>query len=128
MQVLQAYYGLEDENLWQVATGLGAGVSRRGFMCGAVTGGVMACGLATARQRDLGREARKSLREETYSRAQELMRRFEARFGTVNCLEMTGCDFLTPEGQARFKETQGMDLVCRPAVRLAVESAIDICG
>jgi C_GCAxxG_C_C family probable redox protein len=128
LQGLQAYYGLENENLWQLATGLGAGVSRRGFICGAITGGTLACGMVTAMQRGSTREDVRGLREETYSRVQELTRRFEARFGTVECRKMTGCDFLTPEGQAHFKESQGMDRTCRPAVRLVVESVIEICG
>ena len=126
--MLQAYYGLEEDDLWQVATGLGAGISRRGFTCGAVTGAALACGLVTAQQRGSTKEDRRGLREETYSRVQELTRRFEARFGTVECRAMTGCDFLTPEGQVAFKKNRGMELVCRPAVRLAVEMAVDVCG
>ena len=126
--MLQAYYGLEDDSLWQLATGLGAGISRRGFTCGALTGAVLACGLATAQQRGSTKEDRRGLREETYSRAQELTRRFEARFGTVECRAMTGCDFLTPEGQADFRKNRGMELVCRPSVRLAVETVVDVCG
>ncbi len=124
MQVLQAYHGVEDEKLWQLATGLGSGMSRRGFVCGALTGGILAAGMVTSLQRGSTREDRKGLREETYSRVQDLARRFEARFGTVNCSDMTGCDFLTPEGQADFKAKGLMDSVCRPAVRFVVETVI----
>lgn len=128
MQVLQGYYGLGDDNLWMLATGLGAGISRQQMECGAVTGGVLAIGLATALQRGSTREDRKGLRDETYSRVQQLTRRFEEQYGSVNCGEMTGCDFRTAEGPAKFKETQGMDLVCRPAVRFVVETVVDLCG
>lgn len=126
MQVLQAYYGVEDGDLWQLVTGLGSGIARRQFICGAFTGGVLACGLVTARRRKSTREDRKGLREDSYTKVQELARRFEAQFGTVSCREMIGCDLLTPEGQAAFKQTGMMDGVCRPAVRFAVESVIDL--
>ncbi len=128
MQGLQAYYGVEDESLWMLATGLGAGMSRRGFACGAVTGAIIGCGMATALGRSSTREDRRGLREETYSRVQALTRRFEARFGSVDCSAMTGCDFQTAEGQADFKARGLMDGVCRPAVRQAVEAVVELCG
>jgi C_GCAxxG_C_C family probable redox protein len=103
-------------------------VARRGFLCGALTGGVLACGLAVGSRRGTGRDDLRGLREETYAKVQELSWRFEARFGAVDCMAMTGCDFLTAEGQAKFREQKLLDSVCRPAVRLVVEQAIDIIG
>jgi hypothetical protein len=41
---------------------------------------------------------------------------------------MTGCDLLTPEGQAAFKQENTLDRVCLPAVRLMVETVISLCG
>jgi len=124
--VLQAYYGYEDRDLWQLAIGLGAGVSRRGLVCGAVTGGALACGMAAGLKRGSTRDDLPGLREACYSKAQEMMRRFEARFGTLSCREMTGCDFLTPEGHTAFRENQILDRICRPAVRLVVETVADL--
>jgi C_GCAxxG_C_C family probable redox protein len=37
--------GLDGETALKVATGLGAGMGRRGEVCGAVTGGILALGL-----------------------------------------------------------------------------------
>ncbi|MGI5836329.1 MAG: C-GCAxxG-C-C family protein, partial [Chloroflexota bacterium] len=120
--MLQAYYGIEDQGLWQLATGLGGGIARRGFVCGAVTGGALACGLITAQQRGSTREDRRGLRDESYSKIQQMIWRFEEQFGTVECRTLTGCDLLTPEGQAAFSENQIMERVCRPAVGLVVET------
>lgn len=126
MQVLQVRYGLEQEELWPLATAFGSGMSRRGFVCGAVSGGIIACGLVTAHQLGTTRESRRELRERSYSRVQELTRRFEEKFGSVECRAMVGCDFLTPEGQATFKERHLMDRVCRPAVQFVTEAMVEI--
>jgi C_GCAxxG_C_C family probable redox protein len=124
LQGLQAYYDLGDDGLWQLMTGLGAGIGRRGFTCGAVTGAAVACGMVISRRLGSTRDDRGALREETYRRVQDLTRRFEAEFGTVECRKLTGCDLLTPEGQAEFVATNANDRVCRPAVRFALQAAI----
>lgn len=125
--MLQARYGVQDESLWRLVAGLGAGMGRGGFARGALTGGVLAIGMATGLQRGSAREDVRGLREESYSRVRQFSRRFEERFGSVECRAMTGCDFLTPEGQARFKAMGLMDGVCRPAVALAVETVAALC-
>lgn len=124
---MQAYYGIEIEELWRLATGLGAGLSRRQDVCGALTGGMVACGLVTGRQRASAREQRIALRDEVYTRCQDLGRRFEAKFGTVTCREMVGCDFGTAEGRQQFKDTGRLHAVCEPAIALAIEGVIDLC-
>ncbi len=128
MQVLQAYYSLEDANLWRLMTGLGAGMSRRGFVCGSVSAGAVVCGMVLGQRSDATRADRAALREQTYSRVQALTRRFEAEFGTVECRRLTGCDLLTPKGQATFRADEVNDRVCRPTVRFVVQAAIEVLG
>ncbi len=128
MQVLQAHYALENEDLWRLATGLGAGIGHQGYVCGALTGGSIACGLVLGRLRNSSKEDRYALRDETYAKVQELTRRFRERFGSVVCRELTGCDFLTPEGQRRFKAEGVLQSTCLPAVRLVVEAVPELCG
>lgn len=102
----------------RMATGFCGGMARSGEMCGAVTGGVLAIGLA------LGRDGLEGTREETYAAVRELLRGFRAAFGSDNCRELLGCDLGTPEGQAFFKE-KGLGERCRrfteAATRLAME-------
>jgi C_GCAxxG_C_C family probable redox protein len=126
LQALQSYYRLQDQQLWRTATGLGAGMGRQGLTCGAVTGACLAMGLVTSQTKQT--QGVLGLKEETYARVSELIRRFEAQFGTTSCRVMTGCDLRTPQGQADFKTNQISDRVCYPAVRLAVEAVIDICN
>ena len=108
--------------MWRLATGLGAGMSRRQTVCGALAGGVLACGLIIGRERHSGPDDRVPLQEQTYAKVQALMRRFEERFGAIECRTMTGCDFGTPEGRQAFKDTQQIERTCKPAVRLVVET------
>ena len=125
--MLQAHYGIENDDLWRLATGLGAGLSRQGHVCGAVTGGIIACGLIIGRQRNSTKDDRYALRDETYAKGRELTRRFEERFGGIQCRTLTDCDFLTPEGQASFKERGLLQSVCLPAVRMVIETVPELC-
>jgi C_GCAxxG_C_C family probable redox protein len=128
LQGLQAALGLEGEAFWQAVTGFGGGLGRRQLVCGAVTGGIVACGLAVARRRGSDREDRKGLRGETYAMVQRFLREFETRFGVLDCRTLTGFDFSVPEGHDRFAEAGGRERVCRPAVRFAVETVTRLCG
>jgi C_GCAxxG_C_C family probable redox protein len=122
LQVLQARHGIGSDDLWQLVTGLGAGMGRQQRVCGALTGGIVACGLIASARRGATREDRTGLRDAVYADVQALTRQFEERFGTTECRAMTGSDFSSPEGRARFRETQGLQQVCTPAVHLVVEA------
>lgn len=126
LQGLQAHYGFGDETTWQLVTGLGVGVGRRGFICGALTGGILAMSAAISRQRGSTLFDVPDLNEETYSKVQELVHRFEERFETVECSKLTGCDLLTEEGRAAFRSKKLMNIVCRPAMAFVVETVADV--
>jgi len=107
--VLYAYgpdLGLDGETSLKVATGLGAGMGRRGEVCGAVTG---------ARQD-------RSATEETYRKTLDLMARFEQRHGSCLCrVLLDGCDLRTEEGQQHFKERDLLHKTCLGCVSSVVE-------
>lgn len=111
-------YGLDADMALKLATGLGAGMCRRGEVCGAVSGGIMALGLKFGR----GGQQDRSATEQTYQLAGELMSRFEKRHGSCLCrVLLEGCDLRTPEGQARFKEKDLLHKTCLPCVRTVAE-------
>ena len=128
LQVLQRYYGIENEDVWRLATGLGAGLSRQGEVCGALLGGAAACGLILGRQRQAGHEQRYDLRNDVYAKVQELSRRFRERFSALECGELTGCDLQTPAGQQTFRERGLLRGLCLPTVHFVVEAVPDLCG
>lgn len=103
-------------------------MSRRQTVCGALTGGVAACGLVLGRRGNHGHAERAALRADTYDRAGELIRRFEERFGCLDCRTMVGCDFSSPEGRKQWEADGGRQKVCEPAVRMAIETVVELCG
>ncbi len=90
--------GIQLDFIPRIATGFCGGVSRTSGMCGAVSGGIMVIGLFT------GRNAPTETVAESYTMVRKLVKEFGARFGSINCQELTGCDLGTEEGQKYFKE------------------------
>jgi hypothetical protein len=45
----------------------------------------------------------------TYDTVRKLLELFEARFGSTNCRDLTGCDLGTDEGQNYFKSNNLID-------------------
>ena len=110
--------GLEAETALKVATGLGAGMGRRGEVCGAVTGGILALGLKYGR----GGQQDRSATEETYQKTLELMAGFEKRCGSCSCrVLLEGCDLRTAEGVQHFKEHDLLHKTCLRCVATVAE-------
>lgn len=108
--------GLSRETALALAGGLGAGLGRLQETCGAVTGAILALGLAGGQTapEDAAAKAR------TYARVQTLAAQFAAAHGTIRCRDLLGLDLRTPEGQNRFK-TEGLhQSVCARCVETAV--------
>lgn len=106
-----------DNALLAVASGFSSGVARHGGMCGALSGAIMALGLARGRQ-----HAQDSV-EPVYDSVNAMIQQFRDRFGALNCCDLLdGCDLNTDEGRTRFREerkhrncltyTQGAAEIC----------------
>ncbi len=89
-------FDLDRETALRLAGAFGGGIARSGQTCGAVTGGLMALGLAYGQSTagDAG------ARNRCYAGAQQLRARFQAAHGSLLCRELLGYDLSTPEGQA----------------------------
>jgi C_GCAxxG_C_C family probable redox protein len=113
-----------DKNLaLKSACGFGAGMGRKEEVCGAVSGGIMVIGIKYGR----GENQDRSLMENTYAKTSELMDRFLAAHGSVNCRQLLGgCDLTTSEGQKEFKEKDLFNTVCKKCVRNVVEIIEDM--
>jgi C_GCAxxG_C_C family probable redox protein len=116
LTVLAHRQGVHSDLVPAIATGLCSGVSRRAGMCGAVSGAVMALGLAYGRKDEGDRVDR------SYVAVGAFMDAFEREFGSSNCAGLLGCHLGTAEGQQTFRE-QKLITRCRTFTQRAAELA-----
>jgi C_GCAxxG_C_C family probable redox protein len=110
--------GLPEETALKIACGLGAGMGRKGEVCGAVTSGIMVLGMRHGWVA-IDDRAAKAI---TYSRIEELMNQFALKHGSYRCRELlNGCDLATKEGQHLFKENDYLTKICNKCVESIVE-------
>lgn len=102
----------------KMACGFGAGMGRKGEVCGAVTGGIIAIGCKFGR----GEEDDVTVTEFTYTKTQELMDEFAKKHGTFSCRELLdGCDLTTEEGRKHFNQSNLRNLTCLPCVQSVIK-------
>ena len=116
-------FGLDRTTAVKLASGFGAGMGRKGEVCGALTGGIIALGARYGR----GEHDDRTATEQAYAKTRDLIDRFQSTHGTVLCRELlNGCDLTTPEGQQYFKENDLINTVCKKCVRSVVLSVQDM--
>ena len=111
--------GRDSGDAVRMATGFCSGMARTCGQCGAVSGAVMGIGLFAGRAEPGGEY------EQAYAITQEFLEKFEERYSSVNCFELTRCDFTVPEDQERFKAEGGLD-ACVGMAAFAVETALSL--
>jgi C_GCAxxG_C_C family probable redox protein len=101
----------------KLACGFGAGMGRKGEVCGAVSGGILVIGIKYGR----GENDDPSAKELTYAKTRELMDQFAGKHGTCICRQLlNGCDLTMEEGQKQFTENDLSNKVCKPCIQSAV--------
>jgi C_GCAxxG_C_C family probable redox protein len=118
--VLSAFcdeFNVDRELALKLSCGLGAGMGRRQEVCGAVTGGIIVIGIKHGRGENDDRQAM----EKTYLKTRDLLNRFESEHGSCICrMLLNGCDLMTDQGQADFREKDLIKTTCTPCVRSVV--------
>lgn len=100
------YLKIDSELLPGLATGFCGGISRNGNLCGALTGGIMALGLA------YGRKGLKDGNALVYAKVSRYIQEFELTLGSGNCTDLLGCDISTAEGSATFERQDLEARIC----------------
>lgn len=106
--------GIDDEAALKLASPFGGGVAHQGNVCGAVTGALMALGLGRG-------NATTDKKDETYRLAEDFIKRFQERHGTILCRELIGHDISTPGGLQNAREQNVFKTICPGLVKDAAE-------
>ena len=114
---MQKFWKVEDPLEPKVVSAFGGGIGRRGSLCGALTGGVVAIGLRYGTNKPSSKE-----REQAYLKASEFYGRFEKECGSVLCRDLIGFDLADREELERAKSS---NVFGRKCVRF-IEKAVDI--
>ena len=117
--VLAAYceqFGLERDNALKIATGFGGGM-HLGQTCGAVTGAIMVIGLKYGKTKADDNKAK----QKTYEVSKRFADKFRARYGSIECKALLGCDITTPEGMTEARDRKLFSTICAEYVSAAAD-------
>lgn len=90
--------GIKNDLLPRAATAFGGGLGRTNSVCGALTGGALVLSIVH------GRTTQSDDRTVLIKKVQELVAGFRSRFGSDNCLALTGLDFNDPGAMVDYRE------------------------
>jgi C_GCAxxG_C_C family probable redox protein len=113
--------GLENSLALKIASPFGGGIGRTGETCGAISGALMALGL----QKGFS-EVDPQAKDRIYALAREFMRRFQERYGALDCKVLIGVDIGTPEGLQKARQQDIFSTRCSQFISGAVEIAEDM--
>ncbi len=109
--------GLDPDTAKKIACGFGAGISKTGNICGAVSGALLVIGLKYGKSVE-GDEA---ATEKTRALVRQFISEFTAKNGSVNCTALLGYDMTTPEGYEAARVSSVFLTKCPDLVRDAAD-------
>jgi hypothetical protein len=116
---LKDIIGGETDLIPKIGTGIGAGVSLNGLLCGSVSSIALAVGMK------FGRSCPEENPQPVWSLVDRYVADFKDKFGYLNCRELTGLDVKTKEGQKEYF-AKIHDYACADRIRFAVKKGIEI--
>ena len=103
----------------KIGTGIGAGVSLNGLLCGCVSSVAMAIGMKH------GRTSAEEPPKPVWEKVDGYVAQFKDRFGAVNCSQLTGLNLKTEEGLKEYF-AKVHDYACVERLKFAVEKALEM--
>ncbi|KYH38419.1 MAG: hypothetical protein AYL31_011370 [Candidatus Bathyarchaeota archaeon B26-1] len=116
---LKDHLGVESDIIPKIGTGIGAGVSLNGLLCGSISSVAIAIGLK------YGRTRAEEDPQPIWRMVDKYVAEFKEKFGHVNCRQLTGLDLKTKEGLKEYFE-KVHDYACAARIRFAVKKALEI--
>jgi len=101
------YLGIKDALIPKLATGFGGGIGRKGSLCGAFTGSIMAIGMKVGRTDPKDKETV----QKVYEKCQQFWNQFEKEFGINVCYNIIGAHLDNEEERQRWLKEGGMEEV-----------------
>lgn len=116
---LTEHLGMDYDLIPRIGTGIGAGLSLNGMLCGSVSAPVLMIGIK------YGRRSPEENPQPVWSMVSQYLDSFKKRWGAINCRQLTRLDLKTAEGLKQYFE-QVHDYACADRLRFAVARAVDI--
>ena len=104
--------GLDVGTAKKIACGFGAGISKTGNICGAVSGAILVIGLKYGKTKQ-GNDA---ATEKTRALVREFMQEFTERHGSVNCTELLGYNLSNPDEYEKARNSKLFVTKCQGLV------------
>jgi len=111
--------GVATEIIPRLATGIGAGVSLNGLLCGSISSVALVVGLKH------GRTSPEEDPQPVWKMIDEYLKAFNDRFGAVNCRELTRLDMKKQEDLKEYF-AKVHDYACAERIRFAVQKALQL--
>jgi C_GCAxxG_C_C family probable redox protein len=99
------YLGIKNDLVPRLATGFGGGIGRKGSLCGAFTGSIMAIGMKMGRTDPKDKQAVSKV----YTKCQEFWKQFEEEFGSTVCYDLIECHLDNEEERQKWLAAGGME-------------------
>ncbi|MDH5448893.1 MAG: C-GCAxxG-C-C family protein [Candidatus Bathyarchaeota archaeon] len=114
LAIFRHYYGIDANP--KTATAYGGGIARTGNICGAINVAVMGI------SQKYGRENPNQLFLNTKRPVFEFLSRIAGEFGSIHCIELSGCNLSELEGKRKFRDENVLKEKCTPIIRKVMET------
>ena len=112
--------GLESNLAHKMGTGLGAGVGRKQYLCGAVNAGAI---ILSMKYGNID-PSDTSAKERAYGAVGDFVTAMEKQLGSSDCRELLGVSIETPEERQEAQRKGLFDTICQGCVRAVAEYLI----
>jgi C_GCAxxG_C_C family probable redox protein len=105
--------GADEETAAKMSSALGAGMSRTGGVCGAVSGALMVIGMkyGSSKPRDI------AAKNKSYEAGRVFLKMFEDKYGSIFCPKLIGIDISTEAGLQAAREKKIFETICADIVQ-----------
>lgn len=110
--------GLEGDRVWTAASGFGGGMGRQQYVCGALTGAIMALGLHGGQTIQDPKKIADVLRP----KVSDLVQGFTESFGSAECRGLVPFDFKVEGEYGKFRKSGVKQQRCHLYVKYTVET------